>query len=350
MVETHRQTSDAVRSSTVAGRRHGGALRHGASAWLAAAGLWSTATVAPSARAGEGPWTLQPGEHNLYLGLNSFRYGDFDSGGTAAELSTDVIATGGVAVWTHGLAEGLEMELQLPYESARVGDPSVASCRAGPRRAWCAPTAGLGDLALLVKTRFLDEVYAAPLTMSAVWGVRTGEAYSGKRGRLTTLGDGQTDFGGTLALGRTDVLGRGWYRAGGSVGYWWRVPHTVEPVKIPADELRYDLSVVVAVVPSLSVGPAVYGFHRLGGVDLGEADLSDINGFASLDAAQALAGAKVGLHPPGAVGTVSLGVLRTVAARNNPTDTLAISLGVGFFLQPGLSGEVALPELLPPEG
>lgn len=312
----------------------------------AALALGVTASVA---QAGEGPWTLQQGEHNLYFGLQSFRYGDYDAGTSSAELDTEVIATGLVGVWSYGLAEGLELELQLPYESARVGNPRAEACTSAPRRKWCAPNAGLGDAAILVKTRLVDEVYAAPLSVSAVWGVRTGEAYSQTRGRLTNLGDGQTDLGGTLTAGRTDVLGSGWYRVAASVGYWYHLPHVAVPDKVPADELRFDLNASVAIVPSVSIGPAVYGFHRLGGVDIAQADLSSINGFSSLDAMQVQAGGKLSLHPPGALGTVTVGVLRTVAARNNPTDTLALCFGVGFFLQPGLGSTMELPELLPPE-
>jgi hypothetical protein len=306
--------------------------------------------AAVPAMAGEGPWTLQAGQHNLYVGFQSYQYGEYDSGGSPAELDTDVIATGVVGVWTYGLFEGLDMELQVPYESARVGNPRSDACRDAPRAGWCDPTSGIGDLGILVKTRLADEVFRAPVTVSALWGARTGEAYSSKRGRLTNLGDGQTDFGGALSVGRTDVLGRGWYRVSGEAGYWWRVPNITTPDKYPADELRYNFSAIVAVVPSISIGPAVYGFQRLGGVDLGEADLSSINGFSSLDAAQVQAGGKLGLHPPGSLGTVTLGILRTVAARNNPTDTLAVSFGVGFFFQPKYSETVDLPDLLPPEG
>jgi len=304
------------------------------------------AFVSPSSvRAGEGPWTLQSGEQNVYVGLQTFRYGEYDGGGTQQSLDTDVIATGLVGVWTLGLAQGYEVELQLPWESARVGDPNAPACTQAPRGGWCAPTSGVGDAALLVKTRFIDEVFQGPLSVSGVFGLRTGEAYSKYRGRLTNLGDGQTDLGASLTAGRTDVLRNGWYRVHATAGYWYRLPHTDIDDKVPADELRYDFSAVASIVPALSLGPALYGFQRLGGQELGAADLSDINGFSSLDAAQIQAGGKLGLHPPGGYGTVSLGVLRTVYARNNPTDTLAISVGVGFFFDRGEDIEVELPPL-----
>ena len=205
---------------------------------------------------GEGPWTLQPGEHNLYFGALSYRYGAYDTGASVSQLPTEVIGTELMGVWSYGLFEGLELEVRVPYEAVRVGDPRAALCRDSPRRRWCAPTRGVGDMTLLVKTRLLDEVYAAPVTVSGVWGVRTGETYSATRGRLTTLGTGQTDFGGALSIGRADVLGKGWYRASGSLGYWYRVPHVTEPDKVPADEFQFDVGGAVAPFPAWSVGPA----------------------------------------------------------------------------------------------
>lgn len=302
------------------------------------------------ATAGDGPWTLPERSHNVYVGLHSYRYGEYASVSGEQALGTDVIATGITGVWTTGLANDLEMELQVPLETARVGDPSAAACSsAATPRGWCAPTAGLGDLALLVKGRLVDEVFTGPMTVSLVGGVRTGEAYARRRGRLTTLGDGQTDLGLGLSVGRTDVLGRGWYRMHATGGYWYRLPHVTEPSKVPADELRYDVSAVLAVHPYISIGPAVFGFRRLGGVDIAAADFRDPNAFSSLDASQVQVGGKLGVHPPGGRGTVSLGVLRTVAAENNPVDTLAISLGVGFFFERMDAGVVDLPPLPPPE-
>ena len=301
------------------------------------------------ATAGEGPWTLRAGEHNLYVGVLSYRYDAYDTGLDTYYLPSEVIGTEITAIWTYGLLEGLELEARVPYEQVRVGNPRAGVCVMGPKH-WGAPTRGLGDLALLVKTRFLDEVYAAPVTVSGIWGTRTGEAYSHTRGRLTNLGTGQTDFGGALSIGRTDVLGNGWYRVSGSLGYWYRVPHDTVSEKVPADELQYDFNATVAPAPSVSFGPALYGFSRLGGQPLYQTDISHPNGFSSLDAAQLQAGGKLGLHPPGSRGTVTLAVLRTVAARNNPADTLVIGFGVGFFMQPGAEADIALPDLLPPEG
>ena len=298
----------------------------------------------------EGPWTLQPGAHKLDVGALSYRYTRYDAGVAATALDTDIIGMELVGVWTYGLFDGFELQARAPYESVRVGDPRSPVCREAPRQGWCAPTAGLGDIALQVKTRLIDEVHAAPISVSGIWGMRTGEAYSATRGRLTTLGPGQTDFGGALTIGRTDVLGAGWYRASGSLGYWYRVPHVTAPEKVPADELQYDLHAALAPVPLLSLGPAMCGFTRLGGVDVAAADLSHVNGLASLNAAQLQAGGKLGLHAPGSRGTVTLAVLRTVAARNSPDDTVMIGLGLGWLLQPSAQATIALPELLPPEG
>ncbi|HCH66779.1 MAG: hypothetical protein CL927_02760 [Deltaproteobacteria bacterium] len=155
-------------------------------------------------------------------------------------------------------------------------------------------TAGLGDVALRVKTRRIDQVHLLPVSVSGGWGIGTGEANSATRGRLTALGTGQTDFGGALTIGRTDVLGVGLYRASGPVGDGYRVPHVTTPGKVLADEIQYGVHGAWAPVSLVSVRPAACGFMRLGGAELAAADFSHVNGFASLDSAQVQAGGKRG--------------------------------------------------------
>ena len=67
-----------------------------------------------SAGGADGPWTLQPGEHHLYAGVQSARYSAFDTGAATDELGTEVVSTGLAGVWTYGLHDGLDLELQVP--------------------------------------------------------------------------------------------------------------------------------------------------------------------------------------------------------------------------------------------
>lgn len=282
------------------------------------------------AHAGDGPWTLAPGDDSLYLGVAWFQYGTFDAGGGSAQtLSEGVSAFNAHAVWTTGLADGLELELVLPWETARVNDPTMAICAdAGD---FCKTTSGLGDVSAALKLRLVDELYGSPVTIAAAAGARTGEAYADERDRLTTLGDGTTDFGAGLSLGRTDVLGaRGWYRAGVWGWYWRRMPNThFEEAKVPADDLSFTAEATVSPHPRFGVGPALQGFQRLGGVDLNEARPAS-DPWGALAAAQIQAGGKLGVYSEGGV-SLSVGVLRTVYARNNPTDTVVVTAGLGWY-------------------
>ena len=289
------------------------------------------------AHAGDGPWTLNPGEDSLFIGVNTFRYGEFDNGeGATSELGDGVTATGAVAVFTTGVADGIEAEFVVPYERVRVNDRQAASCTNRPAD-FCRHTAGIGDVSATVKFRLLNEAWRSPVTVSTALGARSGELYSEHRGRLTTLGDGQTDVGAGLSLGRSDVLGsRGWYRVGAWGWYWYRFPHAGDTWadKVPADEVQYSAEATVSLHPRFGFGPAIHGFHRLGGVDLGDADLGTDNAWSQLQAAQVQVGGKVGLYADRR--SYALAVTRTVWARNNPTDTLVITAGVGWFWAGGM--------------
>lgn len=200
------------------------------------------------AQAGDGPWTLNSGEDSLFLGVSTFRYADFDDGtGNIRTLGDGVTATGAVGVFTTGLADGIEAEFVLPYERVRVNDRASDSCMARPAD-FCRPSAGIGDLSATVKFRLLNEAWRSPVTVSTALGARSGELYSNDRSRLTTLGDGQTDVGGGLSVGRSDLLGsRGWYRIGAWGWYWYRFPHAGDTwsTKVPADEIQYSAEATI---------------------------------------------------------------------------------------------------------
>lgn len=294
--------------------------------------MWALLAI-QAALAGDGPWTLAPGEHNAFVGIDYYRYANIDAGGQDAALPTGLTAAGLTGVWTFGVRDGVDAELKVPYERVRANDPEAEGCVTDRPADWCKTSAGLGDLGGQLKVRALNELYGPPVTLSVNLGFRSGEAYAARRGRLTTLGDGQTDVGFGLSSGRTDVLGQGWYRAGADLWYWRRFANAVErDHKIPADELSGAFAVLFSVWPSFAVGPAAHGFWRLGGVDVAEADFNDLDVWASLDARQIQLGGKLGVYSPSGGPTVSLTVLRTVLAHNNPSDTLVISAGLGWFL------------------
>jgi len=294
--------------------------------------------AATPALAGDGPWTLDAGASSLYVGSSYFRYsGYLDGGGQEVTIDEGVTATGLVLVNTRGLIEGLELELVLPYERVRVNDPEGSRC-VDPARPedYCKLTSGIGDLSAVLKARLVDELYGPPLTVAAAIGVRSGELYSERRGRLTSLGDGQTDAGVGLSAGRTSsVFGDGWYRVGAWGWYWYRFPNQVQGGrKLPADEVSYTLEAMLAPGPRVGFGPALQGFHRLDGVDVSDVNLGSLNGWNALRAAQVQAGGKVGVFPERGP-SLSLGIFRAVYAQNNPLDTLVVSAGLGWYQAEG---------------
>lgn len=294
-----------------------------------------------TARAGDGPWTLNAGEDSLFLGVSTFRYAEFQDSktGSTTSLGDGVTATGLVAVYTTGLAEGLELELVLPYERVRVNNRLAGFCQQEDRPDdFCTTSSGIGDMSAVLKGRVLNELYASPVTLSLAAGARSGELYSDHRDRLTTLGDGNTDLGAAVSLGRTDLLGsRGWYRVGAWGWYWYRLPHEGDSwsTKVPADEVSYTFEATVSPHPRFGVGPALQGFHRLGGVAFSEMDMASENHWSSLKAAQIQAGGKLGIYTDGGP-TFALAVLKTVWASDNPTDTLVVTAGLGWFWPEGV--------------
>ena len=288
-----------------------------------------------TAMAGGGPWTLGGGQSNLYIGGDYYRYARFQTPAGEQELPTGITASGLTGVWTVGLAYSLEMDLKLAFESVRLNDPRVPVCTDPDAPVdWCEPTANLGDLAARLKWRFVDEAYGAPVSLAASLAARSGEAYSPERGRLTTLGDGNSDLGTGLSVGRTATLGKGWYTVGVDAWYWYRFPNRRTGVgKVPADEVGLDGEAMLSVHPRFAVGPAASWFTRLGGVDLSldRMDRTDPDAWNALRASQLKLGGKLGVYAIDNGPTLSAAVLTTVAARNNPVDTLAISLGIGWF-------------------
>lgn len=286
------------------------------------------------ASAGGGPWTLNPREHNVYVGFDHFRYETYrGSTSTQRTVASPIAATAVGGSWTIGLANDLEFEVRAPIEFVRVTDPNAEGCITDRPEDFCETSLNVGDLYGAVKWRFVDELYRSPVSMALVMSMRSGEFYAPERGRLTSLGDGTTDIGLGLSIGKTASVGRGWYTASADVRYHYRFPNTggFFGEKVPTDELEFSAEGLWAFHPRFAVGPAVFGFTRMGGADFDDIDFFDEDGFASLAGTQLKAGAKLAIFGTDGGPTVSFTVARTFYARNNPTDTLSVSAGIGWF-------------------
>jgi len=319
-----------------------------------------TALLTAPAQAGSGPWTLNAGEQNLYIGADFYRFDRIARGpGDTEDFPVGVSAGSLTGVWTLGMATNVEAEFRGSFEGVRATRPGSDFCSEGDiPKDWCKPTSNVGDLAATVKWRILDELYFSPVSISISAAVRSGETYANTRRRLTTLGDGTTDAGAILSIGRTATLGRGWYQVSGAVAYWYRFPNIraslSETGKVPADDLEFELEALVSPHPTFGFGPVVAGYQRLGGIDLADTtDFLDDDVWNRLRGRQIKVGAKVGIFSSDGGPTVSLAVLRTVHAVNNPADTLAISVGVGWFLpakpSPAVTAPVPDPQPMTPE-
>lgn len=291
--------------------------------------MWWVLLIA-AAQAGDGPWTLSSRDQSVYVGVDTWTFSAFDGGeGDPVDLASPVVGAALTPIWTIGVRPGAEVELRVPIERARVLDQ--AACReAAPDEGWCQTSQGLGDVEGHLKVRLLDELYGSPVTLAINAGFRSGEAYADRRHRLTTLGDGQTDLGAGLSIGRTDVLGRGWYRLSVDGRYWRRLDAPDRPLP---DEVAGAVAAIFTVHPSFSVGPAASGLFRLGGESLATADPAEADLWASLAARQVQVGGKLGVYGQGRGPTLSVTVLRTVLAQNNPVDEMVYSAGLGWFFR-----------------
>lgn len=281
-----------------------------------------------TALAGDGPWTLNPGDVNLYVGTSHYRYDDYDiAGQSAGSIAGDgTVGSQSVLVATAGLLPGVEAEMRVPWESVRVTDVKAGAC--GENEGLCRPSKGLGDVEGYLKVRVLDEFYTAPLSVGVSLGARSGEAYANQRGRLTALGDGQTAVGGQLSVGRTASVGNGWYAASATGGYWYRLGSSGgTPL---SNEVAGAVDVTWSPKGRVGIGPTAYGFHRLGGQDLDDIDFNNADCFAVLAASQVQVGGRLSVYAN--TTTVHISAMKTVWGRNNPTDTLALSAGVGRYL------------------
>lgn len=275
-----------------------------------------------------GPWTLAAGDHSVWLGLESRSFQTFASaGGSELDLGGAVAAFTAKGFVTVGLQRGIDLELGVPWTSAAVAVPNSEGCQSlgGDR---CRPTQGLGVISARTRWQVLDELSGAPMSLSLVTEVRFGTLTLAERGRITNLGEGSTDVGPIVSVGRTGGVGAGWWSAFADVGYRHRIPlGNIDGRAVPGDELHSTIDLQVGGKRKISVGPAASFLYRPSGVDLADADPSRDDWLASLSVMQLQAGGRVVVRTrESASGSVY--VLRTVASENNPLDTLVIGGGL----------------------
>jgi len=297
------------------------------------------ALIAGLAHAGSGPWVPGTSIGNLYLGLDSEQFTRVASNDAGTLVPVDVgegIGTVGLtSILSYGIGPRLELETRVPYRATHANREDQAICAALGTDA-CAPTRTIGVIEARMKGMILDELSGQPVSLAIGANVRFGGLTASTRNRITNAGEGTTDFGPRLALGRTGAIGSSYYALSLDASWMYRVPNTKSFPRlegdrvVPGSEFYGELETLVSPGGgSVTLGPFAGGVYRPSGYDFGEIIVDDPDRLAALRILNIAAGAKLLLRDRrDHVFIVS--VSRTIAAWNNPSDRLTVSVGVSL--------------------
>lgn len=283
--------------------------------------------------ASEGPWTVGAGTASVYVGVESERItrlagaeGSYGEG--ILDVDEGISKSAIKAIVSYGLAPGTEIELAVPWASNHMNRTDGPLCAALGAET-CRPTQGLGVLDLRVKRMLLDELSGPPISLSVGLEARFGMLAWSTHKRLTNLGDGTFDLGGSAWVGRSGGMGAKGYwsiSAGGDVRY--RFPNlTAGDTDVPGWETDGLVELLFAPRSVVAFGPEFGWFARPVGTDVETANLADPDWISGLSVTRFAVGASVHLRARQGV-TFSLAAFRNVWARNNPTDDFLLSAGV----------------------
>lgn len=294
-----------------------------------------------TADASGGPWVPGDGKAQLYLGVESERFTTLKANGTEEGVSRVPIAGGvstlrAVGELSYGIASRAEFSLTVPLQRAFVHRPDDALCGAFGLGA-CDTTSSVGVIEARLKGLVSDQVSGAPVSFAVGGVVRYGGLTAGTRQRLTNAGEGTTDVGGRLSLGRSGPLGGGYYVLQVDAQGLYRIPLSSDfPVgegerSVPGAEVAAATDLLIAPSARFSFGPTVSFAARPGGIDVGEmlstAAAGDVDRFLGLRYAEVRVGGKLIVQDE-SYNAISLSVLRMGWGMNTPTDTLGIGVGV----------------------
>jgi len=293
------------------------------------------------AMAGGGPWVVGDNQTSLFLGTESQRLQTLAV--STGSYSDDVIDVGGISTFgakgiiSYGLTPRIELEGAVPVYNVRALREDADVCGVLGSNA-CEDNQGVGVITLRGKALIVDEVYGPPLSVAIGPELRLGELTADTREQLTNIGEGTTDVGAFLALGRTGILGSaGAWSSSGEFGWRHRFPNTNFDggLSVPGNEFYGSVEALFGGSLRWAVGPAITAYARPDGIDVEEllADpgyATDKDRLSALRAYAFQAGAKALVRSSGRI-TFSTSVYRTVYAVNNPSDV--ITIGVGLTIQ-----------------
>jgi len=290
--------------------------------------------------AGSGPWVVGPGRVSLWMGVESQRFTDIigaDGGftGSGNKLGANFNSVRASIIGSVGLAKGMEAEFRLPYSYNVASRSDQGVCVDFPGGDACDTTQGIGPVVVRFKGLALDEVFGAPLSIALGVETRFGQFTANTRDRLTAIGEGTFDAGGFLILGRSGGLGQGYWSTYVETLVRYRVP--IEPdypapdktIAVPGWELEGSWELYFTPVQAVTFGPTFAYLWRPQGVDFEDMDPTSLERFSSLRLASTQVGGKVFLRGSDKL-DFTLGGWTTLWAKNNPTDTWGVSLGIAI--------------------
>lgn len=280
------------------------------------------------ALAGSGPWTVSEGDLAAYLGAEYQRFSKLATsvgsyGGEPLVVDEGIERTGTQLILGYGVRERVDLELRIPL--SRVDANRIGELCTGVGLEACKTTAGVGIIDLRGKLLVVDELSGAPLSLALTPELRLGQLTHATRERITNLGEGTTDLGLNLALGRAGGLGAGFWAGYLEAGGRYRFPNVDAA---PGSELLSEGELLFGGA-SWMIGPAYTLLWRPSGVDVEGTDFTDQDRFARLRVANVRAGGKLIVRSDRRV-SLSLSGYGTVYAWNNPSDVFIVSAGLSF--------------------
>ncbi len=289
------------------------------------------------AHAGSGPWVPGTSVGNLYIGLDGEHFNNVRSNGDAGAervpVGDGIGALGVQGILSYGLSPRVEMEARLPVRSAHVNRQDHPTCDVIGANG-CRTTHTIGVIEARLKGLVIDELSGKPISLAIGADVRFGGLTSPTRDRITNAGEGTTDFGPRLALGRSGAMGSSYYAMSLDTSWYYRIPNTTSfpnftgDRAVPGSEFTGGLEMLVTPGGGVvTLGPYANGIYRPSGVDFQDLVVDDPDRFAALRIANVTAGAKLLIRDKkNHVFVTSVG--RTVYAMNNPSDRIIVSFGV----------------------
>jgi len=306
---------------------------------IAAALMLSPLLVPATAAAGTGPWVVGSGQASLYVGVESQRLTRLativDGKRDVVDVGQGVSSFGVKGIASLGITDRVEVEAGLPWWTVRANRPDEPICAALGLNA-CDDVRTVGVLAVRTKALVLDEYFGAPLSLSLGAELRYGDFTANTRERITNVGEGTTDLGPTVAVGRVGSLGGdSFFSTYLEAGWRYRFPTTRAYPDAPTGQTRAPQPETWALTeflagptPWFSLGPSA-SFLTRAGLDWGEIDLNDPDRLAALGVTSVRAGGTLVVRNQSNL-ALSASLLTVLHARNNPTDVISMNLGVSF--------------------